>query len=171
MFRIGRDNKIINFNSDEHDENNILCFNYGEVDCRCHIKKQTNLGKNEEDIIDELVKNYFLTLTNNIRVYKKVVIIAIIPTTKQSELENIHGPITHEFPFVGSDVERVNYTTKMNNKLQELCVKHGYIFFNPFEYYTREDGCLNFELSDTIGHIRYNRVFLEKFEMEILNSN
>jgi len=37
MFRIGRDNQIINFNNKEHDENSILWFAYGEVDCRCHI--------------------------------------------------------------------------------------------------------------------------------------
>ena len=168
MYRIGRDNTIINFNNDEHDENSILCFNYGEVDCRCHIKRQINLGRNEDDVIHELVKSYFLTIANSIRIYKKIIIIAIVPTTKQSEYENIYGPITHEFPFVGSDEERVNYTNKTNNKLQEFCEKYNYTFFNPYKFYSRDDGCLKFELSDTSVHIKDNSILLEKFEAEIL---
>ena len=62
MFRIGRDNVIINFDSNDLDETNIYCFNYGEVDCRCHIQRQINSGREEDDIITELVDRYFLTI-------------------------------------------------------------------------------------------------------------
>ena len=46
MFRIGRDNSIINFESSNESDTNILC--YGEVDCRCHIQQQINLNFNED---------------------------------------------------------------------------------------------------------------------------
>ena len=165
MFRIGRDNIIINFNNNEHDENSILCFNYGEVDCRCHIKRQINLGKNVDDITRDLVDKYFITINNNVNKYKKMIIIAIVPTTKQLELESIHGPIRHEFPFVGSDEERVSYTIKMNNLLREYCDKYDYIYFDPYKFYSDESGCLKFELSDTCGHIKINTHFLEQFNV------
>jgi len=163
MFRIGRDNIIINFNNSEHDMNSILCFAYGEVDCRCHIHRQINLGRNEDLIIDELVQHYFNTLKNNIHNHKKIIVVGIIPPTKQADYESIHGPILHEFPFVGTDDERVRYTSKANTIIKELCYSNGYIYFNPYEYYTRDDGTLKFELSDNIVHIGDNSVVLEKF--------
>lgn len=163
MFRIGRDNIIINFNNQEHNEDSILCFNYGEVDCRCHIQRQINLGKNENDIIYELVDKYFNTINNNINKYSKIIIVAIIPPTKQMAYESLYGQITHEFPFVGSDEERVSYTIKMNNLLKEYCNKYNFIYFDPFDYYKSYNGLLNFELSDNNIHLGDNSFFLEKF--------
>jgi hypothetical protein len=49
MFRIGRDNNIINFNKQQIKEKDTILLVYGEIDCICHIQKQINLGK-EEDI-------------------------------------------------------------------------------------------------------------------------
>jgi hypothetical protein len=163
MFRIGRDNIIINFDKNDHNDSSILCFNYGEVDCRCHIKRQINLGKNEDDIINDLVENYFITINNNIKYYKKIIIVAIIPPTKKIELESIHGEITHEFPFVGTDDERVRYTEKMNNLLKIYCNKYNFVYFDPFYFYKRDDGTIKFELTDTIGHLLDNSFFLEEF--------
>ena len=43
MFRIGRDNHIINFNKDIiMNKNDIVILCYGEIDCRCHIQQQIN---------------------------------------------------------------------------------------------------------------------------------
>ena len=165
MHRIGRDNIIIHFNPQEPDENSIICLSYGEVDCRCHVQRQINLGRNEDEVIQELVVNYLNTIVNNVMKYKKVVLVAVIPTTKQSDYENMHGPIDHDFPFVGSDEDRARFTTKMNTLLEQICNENpDFIFFDPYPYYKREDGTLKFELSDTYGHILQNAFFLEKFE-------
>ena len=164
MHRIGRDNIIINCNPADHDDNSVICLLYGEVDCRCHIQRQIHLGKNEDDIIYELVVNYFNTIANNIQMCKKVIIVAIVPPTKQCEYEHIHGPIDHDFPFVGSDEDRVRFTNKMNRLLEHFCSKNdNYIFFDPYVYYKDKDGNLIFQMSDTYGHILQNAVFLEKF--------
>jgi len=164
MFRIGRDNIIIRFSKNMIKNGDILVMVYGEVDCRCHIQRQVDLGRNEDDVINELVTNYFNTIKNNtVDLDVKIIIVGIIPTTKQYELESIHGPIRHEFPFVGSDKNRVIYTNKVNKLLEEFANKNNYIFFNPYSYYTREDGTLKFELSDSFGHLADNSVFLEKF--------
>ena len=163
MHRIGRDNRIINFNNAEHNTNSIICLVYGEVDCRCHIQRQIDIGRYEDDVINELVNNYFNTIKNNINVYKKIIVVGIIPPTNRNDYETLYGPITGEFPFIGTDEDRSKYTIKVNKLIQELCNKNEYIYFNPYHYYTRDDGTLKHELSDKTVHLGNNAFFLEKF--------
>ena len=166
MYRIGRDNIIINYNKEEIQENDIVILSYGEVDCRCHVQRQIDSGRLEDDIIAELVDNYFLTIQSNVEKNIRVVIVGIIPQTRQHDYECRHGPIRHDFPFIGTDEDRVRYTTKLNKRLEEKCIETGtgYYYFNPYEYYTREeDGTLKYELSDRIVHLEDNAYFLEKF--------
>lgn len=162
MYRIGRDNKIINFNDSFHDENSIICLSYGEIDCRCHIQKQINIGRNEDEIINELVTKYFETVKNIIK-YKKIIIVGIIPPTRKVEYEKINGQITHEFPFIGNDKDRVRFTNKVNRLLEKFCKENSYIYFNPYSYYTRNDGTLIYKLSDNCVHIGDNEFFKTKF--------
>ena len=169
MFRIGRDNQIINFNTDTNSANSVVCITYGEIDCRCHIQRQINQGRVKEDICQELVTKYMNTIKTTITNYKAIIVVAIIPTTNQQVFERIHGPITHEFPFVGTNEERVEYTAYMNTLLEKSCLEHGYIFFNPYAYYTDEQGYLRFDLSDTIVHIKDTDHFISEF-MTIYNS-
>jgi hypothetical protein len=164
MYRIGRDNIILNYDSLIDNINNIICISYGEIDCRCHIHKQILLGNNEDDIITNLVENYFKTINNTIKKYKKIIIFAVIPPTKRDEYEKINGPITHEYPFVGTDNERLRYTNKINNLIEEYCAKFNFLYFNPYEYYKTSDGFLNFELSDKTVHIGNNHKLIELFK-------
>lgn len=165
MFRIGRDNIIINFNKDEIQENDVIILVYGEVDCRCHVQRQINSGKDEDDVINELTNKYFQTIKDNIPDKNlKIIIVGIIPPSEKYNYESINGPILHEFPFVGSDEDRVRYTNKVNKNLQEHAINNKYIYFNPYSYYSREDGMLKFELSDLNVHLGDNSHFLEKFE-------
>jgi len=168
MFRIGRDELIMNFDNNEHDANSILCFNYGEIDCRCHIQKQINLGNNENEIINNLIDTYFKSIKKNIKTYKKIVIIAIIPATYQNDYEKNYGPITHKHPFVGTDNDRIRYTYKMNKTIQKYCEIYNFIYFDPFLYYKRNDGSLNHDLSDRMVHLGNNQYFLDKFYSNIL---
>jgi hypothetical protein len=172
MFRIGRDNIIINFNKDDIRENDILVLCYGEVDCRCHVQRQINTGRNEDDVIHELVSSYYQTIVNNINTIAnknvKIIMVGVIPPTKQSDYESLHGPILHDFPFVGSDEDRVRYTDKVNKKIEELAKERNFTYFNPYLYYTRKDGTLRYELSDYIVHLGNNSYFLKKFYSKIL---
>jgi RimJ/RimL family protein N-acetyltransferase len=164
MFLIGRDNNIVNFNIDNIQSNDIIIFVYGEVDCRCHIQRQIDLGRNEDDVINELVSNYFTTLKNNlINIDAKIIIVGVIPPTKRNDYEIINGPIMHDFPFIGSDENRVRYTKKVNKLLEELSINYNYIYFNPYSYYERPDGTLKYELSDNVVHLGDNSFFLDKF--------
>jgi len=164
MFRIGRDDIIIGFNKDIIQKDDIIILSYGEVDCRCHIQRQIDLGINEDDVINELVTNYFKTIKNNVmNIDAKIIIVGVIPPTKQYDYEILHGPILHEFSFVGSDEGRVRYTNKVNKLLEELSIINNYIYFNPYSHYERPDGTLKHELSDSIVHLGNNSFFLDKF--------
>jgi len=155
MHRIGRDNSIINFNSSH---NNILCFVYGEIDIRCHICNQILFGKDEDTVCSKLVKEYFNTIYNNVKVYKAIIIVAVPPPADSND--HTHK---HYLPFIGTNEERVRYTLHMNKLLEEYCNKYGYIYMDPFNFYKREDGCLNYTLSDNCIHVGNNTHFLNEF--------
>lgn len=167
MHRIGRDRTIVNFSDLHIHPDNIYVFQYGEVDCRCHIGRQKLLGREIHDICIELVSKYFESIAHNISAFKKIIVCAIVPPTRRNDYESLHGPITHEFPFVGMDEERVEYTNSMNNLIQEYCEIYGYMFFNPYDYYKRSDGTLKFELSDRLVHISNNEHILSEIELMI----
>ena len=165
MFRIGRDNTIINFDTHHtFDKNDVIVISYGEVDCRCHIQRQINTGREEDTVIDELVEKYVQTITNALgNTSVKVIIVGVIPPTRQNDYESIYGPITHDFPFVGTDEDRVRFTLKVNTQLERLANKNRFTYFNPYLYYTHEDGTLKHELSDGTVHLGDNTHFLEEF--------
>jgi len=112
MHRVGRDNQIIRFNHSHHDNNSILCFCYGEVDCRCHIQRQINMGRNEDDIIHELVEKYFTSISNNVNKYKKVLVFAIVPpvySPTELLMESESSINENEFPVIGSNEDSSIY--------------------------------------------------------------
>lgn len=166
MFRIGRDNIVINFKPEHLSPDRIFCLVYGEVDVRGHVWKQVNYGRHHDTVCTELVDAYFRTIKSNITQYKAIIIVAIAPPTAKVDHEpcNIHTDITGgPIPFSGSDHDRVIYRTKINELLSEGCAKHGYVFFNPYEFYTRPDGTLKYELSDNCIHVGNNSHILEEF--------
>jgi hypothetical protein len=146
MHRIGRDNIIINFDRIQKRPDDIYVFCYGEIDCRCHIQQQINAGRNEDQIIEELVQKYFTTINNHTKPSKRIVITAVVPPVSRAIYEKYNGPITHEFPFVGTDEDRVRFTVKMNSIIADYCKLYDYYYFYPYEPYILEDGTLNFAM-------------------------
>jgi hypothetical protein len=169
MHRIGRDKQIIKYNSEHNDYNNIFLLCYGEVDCRCHIGKQLLLGRELDDICKELVNEYIDTIKKTITKYKKIIVCSITPTSKKNLYESVRGPITHEFPFVGNDNQRVIYTKQMNKLLKEHCKINDYIFLDVYDYYAEEDGTLKYDLSDKCVHISDNNYINNKLK-EIIST-
>ncbi len=164
MHRVGRDNQIINFDTTFHEHDTTLCFVFGEIDCRHHIRRQINKGRDEDEIIQTLVGKYIDAVSDNIRLCKQVFIIGIVPTTSQSDFDQIHG-IQDEsgFAFSGTEEDRIRFTQKMNDGLNTLCNKHGFTFLAPYDFYKGDDGCLIRKYSDSTVHIRNNTAFLKSF--------
>jgi len=162
MYRIGRDNIILNFDTSHLGNNNTFIFSYGEIDVRYHIHKQIVLGRNESDIIDHLVISYLTTIQNNITSYHKIIISAILPP---KDIDATIDPenYTNTYPFMGSIEERVRYQQKINHVLKTKCYDFGFLFFDPFSPYTNENGSLLFALSDFDVHVGDNQLILDSF--------
>jgi len=121
MHRVGRDGGVINRGAvpaSDVTRDTAAVVLYGEVDCRCHIGKQVALGRDERQVCEELVSRYLAVLARDFAGFGRVILPEITPTTRRAELEAMHGPIKHEFPFVGTDEERVRYTATMNAMLR-----------------------------------------------------
>jgi len=82
----------------------------------------------------------------------------------QARYEAKHGPITHEFPFIGTDQERADYSRIMNRMLEAACQRAGFIFMDYYSHYTDEMGMLRYDLSDEVCHIRQNGKIIEMLQ-------
>jgi hypothetical protein len=66
------------------------------------------------------------------------------------------------FPFLGKDEERKQYTLYFNEKLEEKCIEKEYIFFDIYNNYIDENGYLIKDLSDGGVHIS-NGIYISNF--------
>lgn len=154
MHRIGRDGAIPNFTRRMDKHANTLVMVYGEIDCRCHIERQKQQGRHEDDIIKVLSEAYMRTLTKQCRNARRVIVVAVIPPVRRSEYEKLNGPITHAFPILGTDKDRIRYREKLNECLQRLCHQNErFHYIDPYLPYMNKDGALNYTLSDGNIHI------------------
>lgn len=171
MHRIGRDQQIVSFDckTDLGSGQNVFFFAYGEIDCRCHIKRRLEIGEKLDDVIDRLASQYLKCIEKEITLYKAIIVCAVNPTTNQKDFEAIHGCIDHEFNFQGTDEERILFTTLLNEALQLKCQQHNFLFFNVTDFYKRPDGTLNHDLGDKNVHILNNAHYLIEFEKLLLN--
>jgi hypothetical protein len=162
MHRIGRDGKIINMRPQYNSSNSIFILAYGEVDARCHVKRQMDAGREMDAVVGELVDAYFATITRTITQYAKIVICSIVPPISMAEHDLHNGPVKHQYGFVGSDEERVRFTRAINARLEAKCATvPNCVYFDFYEHYANPDGTLKFELSDKICHIADNRYILD----------
>lgn len=147
------------YNDVEDDTVCIFCF--GEIDCRCHIKKHITEKNTYEKIIDKIVFNYLETIKENVEKTGKkpiVYVYNVVPPSKESEV----AINNEQFPFVGTDEERKLYTLYFNKKLKEMCPKYKFGFFDIYNHYVTEEGFLNRNLSDENVHIR-DGFYIHKF--------
>ena len=158
MHRVGRDREILHFEKSYNNKEDFFIFCYGEIDCRVHVKKQIELGREKQEIIQTLVEAYIYSIKSIVTEYKKIIICAVPPTTRESDYHIIHN----NFPFYGTENERVEFTQLMNLSLQKEAEKNGFCFLDYYEYYARDDGTLKYELSDQCVHIKENQYIHEK---------
>jgi len=157
-FSIGRDGINI---KDGYNVNNgdtvIFCF--GEIDCRCHVHKHITESKDYNQIIDNIVNNYFIQIKTAVDAFDnlKVAIYNVVPP-----IQRHNTPEYIEYPFVGTDEERKAYVLYFNKKIQQKCIEYNFLFFDIYNNYIDSNGFLNKSLSDGNVHIR-DGVYLKHF--------
>ena len=150
---------IRNYNIKDGDS---IIFCLGEIDCRCHIHKHISANLSYEDIINNIIENYFEAIKLNIDVsnikLKNICVYNIIPPIDKDKFK-YHNP---SYPHLGNNDERKMYILYFNKKLKEKCTEYNYIFFDIYDYYVDENGFLNNDLSDQNVHIK-NGIYIDKF--------
>ena len=149
---------IRNFNIKDGDS---IVFCFGEIDCRCHIHKHITDTTTYKEIINNIVNNYFEAIelnvfTSQIKLKNICVYNVVPPIQKYNTIEN------SEYPFLGTDKERKNYTLYFNKKLKKKCIEKEYIFFDVYNNYIDENGFLRKDLSDSTVHIG-NGIYINNF--------
>lgn len=163
-YSIGLNKPLFNLQSFCNNDD-IIIFCLGEIDCRNHVHKHITENLSYQNIIDNIIINYFDTIhlniiSSNIR-FKKICVFNVVPPVINDG--SIHND---EFPILGSDLDRLNYVLYFNSKLKEFCHKFNYLFFDVYDKYSDNNGFLNKELSDNNVHIG-NSLYLDQF---ILNN-
>jgi hypothetical protein len=146
MYTIGLTGLDITKYSIPDDATVIFCF--GEIDCRCHIYKyKEDYQKN----IDDIVEKYFMMIDRNNKLVPnlKICVYNVVPPAQK-----LGSGVNRAFPYLGTDQERQLYTKYMNSKLKEYCTLREYTFFDVYDLYTDENGCLSKTFKDANVHIK-----------------
>ena len=154
MARFGIDKlSFLNIKDFGVNENDMVCFCFGEIDCRAHFTKPQNF-KIYKELINEIVSRYFEAIKINVEQYKNLttIVFNVVPPTK----------FFNDGSFIGTDEERKIVVLYMNSKLKELCKKYNYIFFDVYDKYCDNTGFLNSKLKDSTVHIG-NGIYIEEF--------
>ena len=151
MYSFGRDKPLL---TQHIPLDAIICFCWGEIDCRCHVYKYQPW----QDTVDSLVKNYFEAIEANVegRDSKLIWIYNVVPPIRNAgESPN--------FPFLGTLEERIEYVGYMNNLLR----KSKYTFVDIYDACSTSEGYMKSEDSDMHVHLeneKYIKEWLEKYE-------
>jgi hypothetical protein len=145
-------------------DGDTIVFCLGEIDCRCHIHKHITDTKTYQDIINNIVDNYFKAIELNVSIsqikLKNVCVYNVVPPIQKNN--TVENP---EYPYLGTDEQRKQYVLYFNEKLKEKCIEKDYIFFNVYNNYIDENGFLRKDLSDGNVHIG-NGIYISNFIKE-----
>lgn len=158
MYTFGQKKKdLLDISQYGVNDNDIVCFSFGEIDCRCHVHKFVEKGY--QNVINEMVDDYINAIQINCSRYNKlkICIYNILPPARKTIYNN-----NPSFPFLGTDEERLTYIKYMNQQLNKVCLEKGYIFVNVYQQYSNSDDFLNANLSDGGVHIAEPN-FLKQF--------
>jgi hypothetical protein len=140
----------------------IIMFCFGEIDCRVHLLKQSEIQQLPLDqVVDNCVQRYF----NIFEITKQhgfQLMAWNVPPSSREHVEN------GEFTTYGSCKERNEVSRLFNSRLQLRCQKHGVIFMSIFDKLLAEDGLTNpFYYLDNI-HLSSKAIpfILEEFEKQ-----
>ncbi len=113
----------------------LLCF--GEIDCRVHLLKQSELRKEPlEDIVRECVARYFKVFLA-LKGQGYDLIAWNVPPPSVEDIEY------YEYSTYGSYPDRLKVTRMFNNMLEEHCAGSGIPFISIFEQLLGPDGLTN----------------------------
>ncbi len=166
MYRICRDGISSVFDKTilHTDKTNVLVVVFGEIDLRCHVYKQIQAGRDEDEVIRTLASRYISTIVD----WKEscnIIVRGVVPPLPGG----LHRD--NNFPIRGELHDRKRWHSKLNAELQDLCIKNmnismsmsmsisekknnSWLYFLPSpEWVEDEHGFLRMTASDGVIHI------------------
>ena len=122
-YSFGRDRlERINLKKLNVENDDIVIFCLGEIDCRCHIQKHITSDKTYNNIIDNIVENYFKAIEENVKQYSRlnVCVFNVVPPVQKYNTNE-----SPEYPFLGTDEQRKDIVLYFNKKLSEKCIEYN----------------------------------------------
>lgn len=146
--RLGLD--LLNIKDYAVEEDDVVIFCFGEIDCRNHVHKHITKEKSFENVIEEIVHSYFNAIRENVSQYNnlKTCVYNVVPPHRYRD-----EPKGHPFPFLGTDIERRKYYLYMNKLLRELCIENNYFYFDIYDESCDEEGFIKDEFTDGNVHL------------------
>jgi hypothetical protein len=165
-FSKDREKVISPFIYDSINKNDILIYCFGEIDCRCHISKHITKDVDYVALINRLSTDYLEAVRYMHFKYMpqgaKSAVYSVVPPIKERD-----GTNNPDYPFLGSDQDRLQYHRYLNERLRLLC-ENDIIFFDITSKYEDENGFLETEKSDRRCHIDNPQGILDTiYEMNI----
>ena len=110
----------------------IILFCFGEIDCRAHLLKQSEIREKDiHEIIRECVDRYFSVIREVKDKGFEVLVFNVTPSSYNSN--------QREFPFYGTDLERIKVTKFFNQYLKQKLAKCNIIFIDIFNTLVSEN--------------------------------
>jgi hypothetical protein len=98
MHRVGRD--TIKFTDHHVPKDGFVISCFGEIDTRCHIKRQCDMQRDEDEIIQTIVTNYINTLQlNRSDGYTHIAIMNIVPTLEYQFAKDAYYKVDIRFIY------------------------------------------------------------------------
>jgi hypothetical protein len=148
MHRIARDGRnALSLKGLGIHRNDVMVWELGEIDVRCHIVKQRDLRREPMERIAESLARDYLHSVEAIQAEidgLKTVILAVIPPTDRGQNE--------AFPKIGSLKERIDARNLLNVALEKYCRPLGFAYLDPFGPFEDSNGALKAEMSDGNVH-------------------
>ena len=153
--------EYLNIKNYDVEDNDVVCFCFGETDCRFHIDKRKEIYK---DFINEIVENYFEAIKLNIEQLNNltVIVLSVPPVLRFT-------PAAADFPILGEDTDRKKYSEYFNFIIKGKCEEYNYHNLDVYNLYSNQDGYLNPEYADNYCHIM-DPIFMEEELIKILKN-
>lgn len=164
MYSFGRDKlKMLDISNYGVKDNDIVCFCFGEIDCRNHIHKHVN-NQTYQEIIHNITQSYIDAIKLNVKNYTnlKVLIYNVLPPAEKAITRD-----NKTFPFLGTDNERIMYTQYMNQCLEKLSIDNEYCFVNIYNDVATSSGLIDPNKTDGNVHLIKGEE-LEKFLKSVI---
>ena len=119
---------------------NKVLFCFGEIDCRAHLFKQSEIQKRDiHEIIRECVDRYFSVIKDTKKKGFDVIVWNVIPSGITDDT------LEYEYPFYGTNIERNKVSKYFNEYLKQKLEKLNITFIDIFDKLVFK----NFETKDS----------------------